>query len=107
MPPDKLAKAIALSRIRNILDIAGSIWGIVFFWLLLARAAGPGWRAGRRGFRASDGFRELIFFAAFFIISTLASLPLDWIGHHYERELTGSACRGGEAGLATRRRRWD
>src|ERR1700679_3997774 len=36
LSPDKLAKAIALSRIRNILDLAGSIWGIVFLWLLLA-----------------------------------------------------------------------
>ena len=33
LPPDKLAKAIALSRIRNILDITGSVWDVVFLWL--------------------------------------------------------------------------
>src|SRR5208283_55285 len=27
----------------------------------------------------------VVFFAAFFAITTLASLPLDWIGHHYSR----------------------
>ncbi len=44
LPPDKLAKAIALSRIRNILDIVGSLWGLAFLWLLLATraAAAPG-----------------------------------------------------------------
>src|SRR3974377_348050 len=36
LPPDKLAKAIAISRIRNILNLTGSIWGIVFLWILLA-----------------------------------------------------------------------
>jgi len=42
LPPEKLAKAIALSRIRNILDIAGSLWGLVFLWLLLATRAAAG-----------------------------------------------------------------
>ena len=36
LPPDKLAKAIAISRIRNILDIAGSLWGVAVLWVLLA-----------------------------------------------------------------------
>ena len=69
MPPDKLAKAIALSRIRNILDIVGSIWGIVVLWLLLA-ARGAG-RAGRMG--AEDlgprWIQGVVFFAAFLIIT--------------------------------------
>ncbi|HEY1766890.1 MAG TPA: M48 family metallopeptidase [Terracidiphilus sp.] len=85
LPPDRLAKAIALSRIRNILDVAGSIWGIVFLWLLLATR---GWssleawavRQSRRGW-----VQGLLFFAAYFVITTLAGLPFDLYGHHAER----------------------
>jgi Zn-dependent protease with chaperone function len=85
LPPDKLAKAIALSRIRNILDIAGSIWGLVFLLLLLATrfaAALAGWAERLLSRRWMQG---LLFFAAFLIISTLASLPFDILGHHYGR----------------------
>ena len=85
LPADKLAKAIALSRIRNILDIAGSLWGLVFLWLLLATraaAALAGWTERLLRRRWMQG---LFFFAVFFVISTLASLPFDIIGHHYGR----------------------
>jgi STE24 endopeptidase len=85
LPPEKLAKAIALSRIRNILNIAGSIWGIVFLWLLLATgawAAIEGWAHRRSSRRWVQG---VWFFFAFFVITALASLPLDIIGHHYSR----------------------
>jgi Zn-dependent protease with chaperone function len=85
LPADKLAKAIALSRIRNILDIAGSLWGLAFLWLLLATraaAALAGWTERLLRRRWMQG---LLFFAAFLVISTLASLPFDIIGHHYGR----------------------
>ena len=84
LPPDKLAKAIALSRIRNILEIVGSIWGIVFLWLLLA---GRGWSGLERWAQKISSRRwiqGLVFFAAYFILSAVASLPLDWTGEHYE-----------------------
>ena len=85
LPPDKLAKAIALSRIRNILDITGSIWGFVFLWLLLATgawAAIEAWAQRRSSRRWVQG---VYFFFAFLILTTLASLPLDMIGQHYSR----------------------
>lgn len=85
LPPEKLAKAIALSRIRNILDFTGSIWGIVFLWLLLATGAWAGieaWAQRRAGSRWVQG---VLFFFAFIILTTLASLPLDLIGQHYSR----------------------
>lgn len=85
LPPDKLAKAIALSRIRNVLDIVGSIWGIVFLWLLLATracAALERWAARLSRHRWLQG---LLFFAALLILTTLASLPLDVYGHHVSR----------------------
>jgi Zn-dependent protease with chaperone function len=85
LPPDKLAKAIALSRIRDILNISGSIWGIVFLWLLLAL---NGWAGLERWAEKISGKRwiqGLIFFALLLIISSVAGLPFDWLGQHYER----------------------
>ncbi len=85
LPPDKLAKAVALSRIRITLDFAGAVWGLVFLWLLLATR---GWAAIERWMQwisSRHWVQGLVFFAAFFIVTTLASLPLDAVAHHFER----------------------
>jgi Zn-dependent protease with chaperone function len=85
LPPDKLAKAIALNRIRNLLDIAGSIWSVVFLWLLLAtRAAATLERWAQRTFRRR-WLQGLLFFAGFLVLVTLADLPLELYGHHVSR----------------------
>jgi STE24 endopeptidase len=85
LPPDKLAKAIALNRIRNILDIAGSVWKVVFLWLLLAtRAASALDEWAKRIFRRRWP-QGLLFFAVFLFLITLADLPLDLYGHHVSR----------------------
>ena len=85
LPPEKLAKAIALSRIRDFLDIAGSLWGIAFIWLLLAlgiAACLEGWtqRLSRR-----QWIQGLIFFALYLVAFFLADLPLSWFGQHASR----------------------
>lgn len=85
LPPEKLAKAIAISRIRNILSITGSIWGLVFLWMLLATRALSGLERWAQGISSRRWIQGAIFFAAFLIISALADIPLDWIGEHYER----------------------
>ncbi len=85
LPPDKLAKAIALSRIRNILNIAGSIWGIVFLWILLAARGWSGIEGWTQGISGKRWVQGLVFFAVYFIISAVAGLPVDWLGQHYER----------------------
>jgi Zn-dependent protease with chaperone function len=85
LPPDKLAKAVALSRIRNILDIVGSIWGIVFLWLLLAAHGWSALEAWAQRCASRRWIQGLLFFAAFFLITTLAGLPLDMYGHQVER----------------------
>jgi STE24 endopeptidase len=85
LPPDKLAKAIAISRIRNILSITGSVWSIVFAGLLLATRA---WASLERWAQQISGRRWIqgaVFFAAYLIIGALAGLPVDWISQHYER----------------------
>jgi STE24 endopeptidase len=86
LPPDKLAKAIALSRIRNLLDIAGSLWGIIVLWLFLALglAAGLDRWAGRVFTRR--WLQGLLFFAVFLAIVFVATIPLDIVGHHFSRE---------------------
>ncbi len=85
LAPDKLVKAIELSRIRNILDIAGSVWSIAFVWILLAAGGWAGLERWAQKIAGKRWIQGAIFFAAFFVISELAGLPLDWIGHHYER----------------------
>ncbi len=85
LPQDKLAKAIAISRIRNILDITGSVWGIVFVGLLLATRLLAGLERWVERISSLRWIQGAIFFAAYLIIAALAGLPLDWIGEHYER----------------------
>ena len=85
LSPDKLAKAIALSRIRNIMDIVGGLWGIAVFWLLLATRAAVRLDAWAQRISARRWIQGLAFFAAFLVITALASLPLDWFGQHVER----------------------
>jgi Zn-dependent protease with chaperone function len=86
LPPDKLAKAIAISRIRNILDIAGALWGIVVLWLLLATRAFAGLEAWTARVSHRRWLQGLLFFAAFFIITTIASLPIYIYGHSVSQE---------------------
>ena len=82
LPADKLAQAIRLSRIRNLLEITGSVWDIVFLWLLLrvrAWSALESWAVRLTGRKWVQG---LVFFAAFMVISSVAGLPLSIAGHY-------------------------
>jgi len=85
LPPDKLAKAVALSRIRNILDIAGSLWGLAVLWLLLATRAATGLANWAERLLRRRWLQGLLFFAAFLLITSLASIPFDIVGHHYSQ----------------------
>jgi STE24 endopeptidase len=85
LPPDKLARAITLDRIRNILDLAGSIWDIAFVWLLLVFGAWAGIERWAQRFSGRRWLQGAAFFAAYFIVKGAALLPVDWLGEHYER----------------------
>lgn len=85
LPPEKLAKAVALSRIRNILEIAGSLWGLAVLWLLLSTHLAAGLAAWAERLLRRRWMQGLLFFAAFLIITSLAGLPFDIIGEHYSR----------------------
>jgi len=85
LPPDKLAKAISLGRIRNVLDIVSSLWGIAALWLLLDSRAIHGleeWAHKTTPHRWAQG---LLFFAALIVVIGLANLPLDLYAHHVSR----------------------
>jgi STE24 endopeptidase len=82
LPPDKLAKAIALSRTRNILHFFDAFWGLLVLWLLLATrlaAALETWAKSVFGRRWMQG---LLFFAALIVLLTVTELPVDMFGHH-------------------------
>jgi STE24 endopeptidase len=85
LPPDKLAKAIALSRIRNIMDIVGSLWGLAVLWLLLATRAAAGLQAWAERVLRRRWLQGLLFFAILLIVLTVANLPLDIFNHIVSR----------------------
>ncbi|MGA3046196.1 MAG: M48 family metallopeptidase [Terracidiphilus sp.] len=85
LPPDKLAKAIALGRIRNILEIVGSVWGLVVLSLLLAIRAAAGLEAWTQRIFRRHWLQGLLFFAVLLVTLTVANLPLDIYGHHVGR----------------------
>lgn len=93
LPPEKLSQARMLGRIRTALSLAGSIWGLLFLWILLAK----GWAARLSAWTLEKARRRwlqgLLFFAIFLLISTVADLPLDLIGHavslHYKISVQG------------------
>jgi Zn-dependent protease with chaperone function len=85
LPPDKLAKAITLGHIRTTLDITGSLWGIAVLWLLLASRAAAGLAAWSERLLRRHWLQGLLFFAVLLVVTTLAALPLDAIGHVVSR----------------------
>jgi STE24 endopeptidase len=85
LAPDKLAKAIAISRIRNILNLAGSIWGIAFLWLLLASRAWHSIEKWAQRISTRRWVQGLVFFAAYIVITALAGAVIDAFSNYYER----------------------
>jgi Zn-dependent protease with chaperone function len=82
LPPDKLAKAIALNRIRNILDIVGGFWGVAVLWLLLVTRGAAWLESSTQRVSTRRWIQGLAFFALLVIFLTLANLPIDIYGHH-------------------------
>lgn len=85
LPPDKLAKAIALSRVRSVLHFTGAIWGFVVLWLLLATRAAAGLEEWAGRVSQKRWVQGLLFFAALIVVLTVASLPLDMYAQSVSR----------------------
>jgi STE24 endopeptidase len=82
LPPEKLTKAIALSRTRSILHFADTFWGILVLWLLLATRAAAGLEAWAKRVFQKRWQQGLLFFAALIVVLTVTELPVDMFGHH-------------------------
>jgi Zn-dependent protease with chaperone function len=85
LPPDKLAKAITLSHISLALEIVGSLWGLVFIWLLLSLRWAAGLAAWTERLLRRRWMQGLLFFAVYLVIGAVADLPLNAIGHAVSR----------------------
>ena len=85
LPPDKLARAIALSRIRNRLHLVDALWGLGVLWLLLITRAAAGLAAWAERLLRRRWLQGLLFFAVFLVIIALAGMPLDAFAHHVSR----------------------
>jgi len=95
LPPDKLVKAKALGRIRNILGFVGSVWGLAVLYLLLATRAAAGLEGWTQRISRRRWLQGLLFFALLLVITSLADLPLDIYAHsvslHYGISVQGWA----------------
>ena len=104
LPPAKLAQAKALARIRLTLEIAGSLWALAVLWILLASRTASRFEAWTARITRHRWLQGLIFFAAFLIVTTLASLPIDAAGHaaslHYGISVQSWASWSGDQGKA-------
>jgi Zn-dependent protease with chaperone function len=85
LSPEKREKSIELSRIRNTLDIAEPVVSLLLIWLFLVFRGAAFLECRAIHLSRYRWVQGLIFFAALFVLSTLASLPFDLIGHHYSR----------------------
>src|ERR1700727_3649442 len=81
LPPDKLAQAIALNKIRVSLDIAGSLWSLVVLGGLLASGAAARLDAFAKETTRNRWLQGVVFFGVLVAILALANLPLDAMGH--------------------------
>ena len=93
LPPDKLAKAITLSRISLAMEIVGSLWGLAFLWLLLSLRWAAGLAAWTERLLRRRWMQGVLFFAIYLVIGALVDLPLDVVGHavscHYGISVQG------------------
>jgi len=85
LPPDKLAKAKTLNKIELTLGILGSLWGLAVLWLLLRTQSAAAMERWAQRCSRHRWIQGLVFFASFFVITFLASFPLDIIGHVVSR----------------------
>jgi STE24 endopeptidase len=82
LPPDKLAKAIALSRTRNVLHFVDAFWGMLVLWLLLATRMAAGLEAWAKSVFSRRWMQGLLFFTALIVLLTVTELPVDMFAHH-------------------------
>jgi Zn-dependent protease with chaperone function len=86
LPPDQLARAIAYSRIRVILDFASSGWGILQFILLLALGVVARMRDTAVHLSRNRWVQGFAFTLLLLLVTFVLNLPLDLYGQHAARD---------------------
>jgi Zn-dependent protease with chaperone function len=84
LPPDKLAKATELYRIRVATFVAGTVWGIVSLILILELGIAARLRDRAVKITRNRWVHGLAFFFAFLALDTLLNLPLDLYIQHVQ-----------------------
>lgn len=82
LPPEKLERAIAYSRIRVMLDFAESGWGILQLILLLGCGVVAKMRNVATHLSRNRWVQGFTFVLLLLAVTTLLDLPLDMYGHH-------------------------
>ena len=82
LPPDKLAKAEALYKIRTVLYLIGLFSGIAILWLLLQLRIAPRFRDLAELISKSRFVQTIIFVPLLLLAIALLVLPIEIYGHH-------------------------
>jgi STE24 endopeptidase len=85
LPPDELAKAEALYKIRTELYLFGMAFGIVTLWMLLRLRLAPVFRDLAERITKNGFTQILIFVPMFMLLIAIISLPIDIYEHHISR----------------------
>jgi STE24 endopeptidase len=85
LPPEKLGRAIAYSRIRVLLDLAGSGWGMLQLLLLLSLGVVAKMRNAAVDLSKNRWVQGFTFTLLLLAITTVLDLPLDLYGQHAAR----------------------
>jgi len=84
LPPDKLAKAEALTRVRIALTFGSSVWSIVCLFLIVQLGIAARMRNVAVNLSKNRWAQGFTFFFLFLLLTTLLSLPLDMYGQHVQ-----------------------
>lgn len=93
LPPDTLAKAESLSRIRTFEAFAGPLWDIVQLWLLLQLGIVARMRNVAVNLSKNRWAQSLVFLLELIVVLTLLNLPLSLFSQH-ERIAYGLSVQG-------------
>lgn len=85
LPPEKLAKAVALARTRTFLYFATPVWTLLALWLLLTWHVPARFRDWAERCTPRRWLQGYIFLPLFLLLLTLIGLPVDLYGHHLSR----------------------
>lgn len=82
MPPEILAKAVALSRWRTGLYFGDTAWLLIALWVLLRMRAGPAVARAATRFSGRPWMQGLIAAPLWLLIIGLLEVPASVVGHH-------------------------